>query len=356
VKLLNFIASLLVHPYRRLYLTARGWIFCAITVGMGLVAMNTGHNLFHLMFGFLISAVLVSGILSEMVLRGVTVQRDIPDEVTARIPFPVLLRIHNSRRSRSVYAVQVSDSGDFFPPRKLGYITALRPGERKHISYFAQVEKRGSYRLRWVRLSTRFPFGLFEKVRLVPLDATFVACPGPCEIPELKSLLRGNDHSGSKKHRTGEEVLSLRPALPDDDHRLIHWRTSARSGQLMVKEMAERNQQPRLLFFDNRGAEGDRFERAVEIAANLLRLLVKNGVPVSFATWEEQFQPATNGAQGKEIGAALRHLGLITPTTGQRQNGFHAWCAQAARAEGGLFLQIELEPPRPLPRCEILLV
>jgi uncharacterized protein (DUF58 family) len=351
VKPLNFILSFLVHPYRRLYLTPRGWIFCAITVGMGLVAMNTGHNLFHLMFGFLLSAVLVSGILSEMVLRAIAVRRDLPNEVTARIPFPVLVQIHNTHRRRSVYAMHVSDSSDFFPRRKLGSITVLKPGEKKQISYFARVDKRGSYHLRWVRLSTRFPFGFFEKVRLIPLEDTLVAYPAQCEVPQLKSLLRGNDHSGSRKQRTGEEVLNLRPALPDDDHRLIHWRTSARSGQLIVKELAEQRQDPRSLFFDNRGVEGDRFERAVEIAANLVRLLAQTGVPVSFSTWEEHFQPRGNS---NEIKGALRHLALVTPTPGVRQTGFHAWCAQIARESGGVFLQVELPPPQALPRCEIV--
>ena len=351
MKNLRYFLSLFIHPYRRLYLTPRGWIFCAITVGMGIVAINTGHNLFHLLFGFLLSAVLVSGILSETVLRGVAVQRHMPADVIARLPFPVLVELRNVYRRRTVYSIHASDSGDGFPVRSLGHVTALKPGETKNISYFLEVDKRGLYRLRCVRLSTRFPFGFFEKVRLIPLEDSFVAYPGQREIPDLRFLLSGNDQSGNRKQRAGEEVLSLRPAVPEDDHRLIHWRTSARVGQWMIKELAERLQHPLSFFFDNRGEEGERFEHAVESAANLLRWLAKNGRAVSFSTWEQHFESASSGRQMK---AVMRHLALVAPAQGLSGRGYERWRAQARREHGGVFLRAGLPPPCPLPPCEIV--
>ncbi len=351
MKALRYILSLLIHPYRRLYLTPRGWIFCAITVGMGLVATNTGHNLFHLMFGFLLGTVIVSGILSETVLRRIKVEHHVPREVTARVPFPIVIDVRNTHARRTVYSVDISNSCDFSPVRKLGYLASLKPGAGKKISYFVQVEKRGLYHFRWLRLSTRFPFGFFEKVRLIPLQDSFLAYPGHGELPPLHPWVTGRDHNGSRKTRSGEEVLSLRPALPEDDHRLVHWPTSARTAQLMVKELAEQIQHPRPFFFDNRGSPGERFEHAVERAASLLRSLAKGGVAVSFATWEEHFQPTANGRETK---AALRHLALVAPVQEPVGTGFQMWRAQVAREHGGVFLKGELPPPQPLPLCEIV--
>ena len=79
------------YPYRRLRFTREGWLFSLLSLSIGLIAVNTGHNLFYLVFGLLLGMVIVSGMLSERVLRGVRVERHLPAEVTARIPFAVVL-------------------------------------------------------------------------------------------------------------------------------------------------------------------------------------------------------------------------------------------------------------------------
>ncbi|MBI2987906.1 MAG: DUF58 domain-containing protein [Deltaproteobacteria bacterium] len=345
------ILSRYLNPRRRLRFTREGWIFSALTLGIGLVAVNTGHNLFYLVFGLLLSVVIVSGLLSERVVRGIEVHRHMPSEVTARVPFAVVLELHNPRQRKISYALAVSDGGDFFPRRTLGYLSVLGPGERRSFPYLAQVETRGLHRFGPVHLATRFPFGLFEKVRVIPLEESFIAYPGLKESSRLRALASGRDRIGSKKWRWGEEVLGLRPALHEDDHRFIHWRTSARMGQLMVKEFVEEIEYPRPVFFDDRGDEGERFEQAVETAASLLRLMVENGVAVTFATWQDHFQPM---ASAEEMKSALRHLALIGPSQKMMGQGFDHWRSQTIREGGGIFIQGEALPPPALPPCEVV--
>jgi uncharacterized protein (DUF58 family) len=340
-----------LYPHRRLRLTPEGWVFSLVALSLGLIAINTGHNLFYLVFGFLLSVVIVSGVLSERVLRGIEVRRHIPSEVTARIPFAVVLEVCNPHRHKISYSLALSDGMDFLPRRVLGYLPSLAPGELKSFHYLAQVERRGVHYFGPVHLITRFPFSLFEKVRLIPLQENFVAYPGHKETSGLRALVAGKDHLGSKKWPWGEEIMGFRPALPEDDHRLIHWRTSARVGQLMVKEFVEEIVYPRLLFFDTRGEEGNQFEQAVEVAASLLRLLIANGVVVTFFTWEEGFQPV---ASSEEMKVVLRHLALISPSRGILRDGFDKWRAQAIREGGGIFLQGGVAPPSALPPCEIV--
>ena len=342
-----------LNPHRRLHFTREGWIFSALTLSIGLVAVNTGHNLFYLVFALLLSVVIVSGLLSERVLRGIVVHRHMPSEVTARVPFAVVLEVRNPHPTKISYALTASDGGDFFPRRRLGYLSSLGPGESRSFPYLVQVENRGLYCFAPVHLTTRFPFGLFEKVRIIPFEASFVAFPGIREIPRLHALVSGKDRIGTKKWRWGEEVLGLRPALHEDDHRFIHWRTSARMGQLMVKEFVEEIEYPRPLFFDNRGNEGKKFEQAVEAAASLLRLLLSRGMAVTFATWDIYFQPM---ASAEEMKSALRHLALISPSKKMIGEGFDGWRALTIKEGGGIFLQGELPPPPSLPPCEVLKV
>ncbi len=342
-----------LKPRRRLYFTREGLFFSALALSIGLVAVNTGHNLFYLVFALLLSSVVASGILSERVLHAIAVSRHIPSEVTARIPFAVVLEVRNLHRRKISYSLTIKDSGDFQSPRTLGYVSSLQPGESKSFHYLAQVEQRGCHRFGPVYITTRFPFGLFEKSRLIPLEESFIAHPGLIETSKLTTLALGREKIRYKKWRLGEEILALRPALPDDDHRLIHWPTSARMGQLMLKEFFEPKDYPRPIFFDNRGVEGKKFEQAVELAANLLRLFISEGVAVSFATWESYFQPM---AKAGGIKPALDHLALITPLEKFTSGGFETWRAQTIREGGGIFLQGGVPLPFSLPPCEIMRV
>lgn len=346
------ILSRYLNPRRRLYFTREGWIFSALTLSIGLVSINTGHNLFYLVFTLLLSVVIVSGILSERVLRGIEVRRHLPPEINARVPFAVVLEARNPHKHKVSYSLTISDGVDFLPRRTLGYLPSLAPGESRSFHYLAQVGKRGPHRFGHVHLITRFPFGLFEKVRIIPFEQGFIAYPGVKETSRLRALALGKDRVGSKKWRWGEEVVSLRPVLPEDDHRFVHWRTSARMGQLMLKEFVEEMEYPRPIFFDNRGEEGERFEQAVEVAASLLRLLVHNGVAVTFATWGAHFKSI---ATAEEMKAALRHLALISPSRRMIGDGFERWRSQAVREGGGIFLQGEAYPPS-LPPCEVVRV
>lgn len=339
------------YPHRRLRFTREGWVFSALALSIGFIAVNTGHNLFYLVFGLLLGVVIVSGILSERVLRGIEVRRLIPSEVTARIPFAVVVEVKNPSRHKVSYSLTIQDGGDFSPRQTIGYLPSLTSGELRTFHYLTHVKRRGLHQFGPAHLLTRFPFGLFEKVRIVPIQQSFIAYPSHKESSQIRALASGKDHVGIKKRRWGEEILGLRPALPEDDHRLIHWRTTARTGQLMVKEFAEEIEHPRALFFDNRGVDGDRFEEAVELAASLLRLLASHRTVVTLATWEEQTEPASSKQESKD---SLRRLALISPSRGLTRRGFEKWCSDIAHEGGGIFLQGDFSLPSPLPPCEVV--
>jgi uncharacterized protein (DUF58 family) len=200
---------------------------------------------------------------------------------------------------------------------------------------------------------TRFPFGLFEKTRLVRLNDGFVAYPAHREVAPSMALSQGRQEMGMKKSRWGEEILSLRPAVAEDDHRAIHWRTSARTGSLVAKEFSEEAGQPRPLFFDHRGADGPSFEEAVESAASLVRWLASQRIPVAFFTWSNSFDLR---AGSEETRRALRHLAMIVPTDGTDQDGYREWSRMALREGVGLFIRGALPPPSSLPSCRLIFI
>ncbi len=119
----------------------------------------------------------------------------------------------------------------------------------------------------------------------------------------------------------------------------------------MVKEFVEETEQPRPVFFDNRGEDGEGFERAVEVAASLLRLLVGKGVPITFSTWENHLDSVAGDRKMEE---GLRLLALISPTNGSTTNGFDQWCDDTIKEGGGIYLQGEVPTTPALPPCEVV--
>src|SRR6188472_3462044 len=71
---------------RRLTFTREGKVFVFVTFGLGFAAVNTGTNLMYLVFGFMLSLIILSGVLSEHVLRGLRVARRLPMRAFAGQP------------------------------------------------------------------------------------------------------------------------------------------------------------------------------------------------------------------------------------------------------------------------------
>ena len=157
------------YPYRRLSFTREGWFFSILALSMGLVAINSGHNLFYLILGLLLGLVVVSGILSERALRGIQIRRHLPPEIRARSPFVVILEVQNPHERKVAYSLTVNDGSAFSPRREVGFLSVLAPGESRRFHYLTQVPRRGRHQFDSIHLVTRFPFGLFDKTRIVPL-------------------------------------------------------------------------------------------------------------------------------------------------------------------------------------------
>lgn len=334
-----------IYPYRSLRLTREGWFFLGVTLAIGLAALNTGHNLFYLVFAMLVSLIVVSGLLSERAVRTLRVERRLPSELFAKSPAPIELRVRNTSHERTSYAVEIRDATGGEPRRRVGFLERLDPqAERTFVSLWT-FPRRGRHEFRSVHLVTRFPFGLFEKIRIVRATETCVAFPAIARRPSRRSA-RGAGNDGFRKSRLGEEIVGLRRKLEDDDPRRIHWRATARTGEWMVTEHAEALDRPLILFFDSRGPAGDAFETAIERAASLLWHASRAGLTARLFTWTTAFPED----DGRRLRAALTFLAEVEPSDATEAPGesvFHAWRREVERFGGGLFITAGKPPELP---------
>src|SRR5512134_2419932 len=83
-------------PVRRrpsLDFSLTGLVYCSMMMFMGLAAINSQANLLFGVFGLMIGILLVSGIISRLVLRRVTIERALPEHAVVGRPATISYQI-----------------------------------------------------------------------------------------------------------------------------------------------------------------------------------------------------------------------------------------------------------------------
>ena len=284
-----------LRPPRRLRFTREGRIIVVLAVGVGFAAINTGNNLLYLLLGWLLSFIIASGILSEMTLKKLAVERRPPPRVYANEPFLMEVVIENGKPNRASFSIEVEDLMGATPLDKRCYFLKIPAGKSQRTSYRHTFVRRGLYTLAGYRLATKFPFALFRKSRDVDAPVEVLVYPARVAVPRPppRSLARG-DTTANRLGRRGE-FFGLRERRPGDDHRDVHWRSSARTGRLLVREYEDEHARRVVIGVDNavpddvRDAVSDgaltpaadaqvaSVERAISVAASLAAAYLESG-------------------------------------------------------------------------------
>jgi uncharacterized protein (DUF58 family) len=299
---------------RGLSFTREGRVYVVVTLGVGFAAVNTGNNLLFLVLGLMLGLILVSGALSELSLRGVGAHRRLPERVEAGASFPVEFEIENAKRRAASYSLELRDDIDGEPFRRRCFFLRVEAGSRRAIAYRCELPRRGRSRFDGIEVSTRFPFGLFEKRRFVTLVDTVIVHPArvPIAIPAA-ALAPGEGRRAAGRRGAGQDFLELREMHPGDDPRRIDWRGTARLGRLLIREHeAEARGFVEIVLdaapADDRPESGEDAERAISAAGTLARELAAHGLDVRLVTGAGA---AVETAGTANLSALLDHLALL---------------------------------------------
>ncbi|MBR59490.1 MAG: hypothetical protein CMH54_15935 [Myxococcales bacterium] len=225
---------------RRLQVYREGVWLIVMIFGLGIAAINTGHNLLYLLLGFLLSIISLSGVLSERMLNRARVDFLPPDGLhvgeTTRIPvgFKFLGRWGRvySLRASPVLEDGVAETVPAYAPQ-------LVAGERQRFIMRTRFLRRGIYASPRARLETDFPFGFVSKSRLLEVESTYRVWPRihPVHLdPPTHSEQQYSDQAGYVSV-TGEEFFSVREYRSGDPIKRIHWRLTARATRPVVREL-----------------------------------------------------------------------------------------------------------------------
>lgn len=321
----HLVPTRLAGDARRSYrLPTEGSIFVAVTMLIGLAAINTSTQLLFLVFAMMCAFYFLSATLAGVSLWGVEVERRAPKLASANRPTRVALRVANTKRRFASMSLRLEDSLEGGGERiGAAYAARVPPGSVAEFEYECVFPRRGLHRFESITLATLFPFGLIErKTRLARPGEVLVLPPSfAMERPPAAILGELGDAPSARKG-IGVSLHGLREYASGDSARDIHWRSSARRGSLVVREFESEEHRRVAVLLDNRmagggtGAEREAFERGIVLAGSFAAWAAEAGHEVQLL--------AASGRVGFGVGPAhavriRRALAEIQPAEPHRR-------------------------------------
>jgi uncharacterized protein (DUF58 family) len=299
-------------------LTREGKVFLAVCLGVGLAAVNTGNNLLYLVLGLMLSLLLVSGTLSDLVLWRISVARHLPKRLFAGVPMAVEIELHNRKKRAPSYALEVVDLaiGETDAPRRCFFLK-VSASAKQRATYRRVPTERGWLRFDEIRLASRHPFGLIEKRRHRRCKDEALVYPAlvPVVLSEIPGIGHGRDEVIDEPGR-GADVRGLRDFREGDEARAIHWRRSAALDRFVVRERSREGRGRLTLRLDQLRPEdaGDgwteAFERRISRAASLANEALAAGFAVEVVVRGGRSPTVLGGGPPDPI---FRYLALLEP-------------------------------------------
>lgn len=296
--------------------TRRGWM-----LGSGSLAFLVAGRLFGLVELYVLAgaAVVLSGAAWAYVrLRQPSVRVDRvlhPPRIHAGTFSRVDLELRNlGRRATPVLYVRDAFDGGQRSARFLA--PPLRPRERQRAAYRLPTERRGIYDVGPLEVGVADPFGLAEARTRGAGVTQLTVYPRIDRVRALPHTSGNDPHAGADRPTTllgaGDDFYALREYLVGDDTRRVHWKSTARTGELMIRqdEMPWQERATILLDVRKHVHSPESLELAVSAAASIFEASRQAGTLVRFVTTDGIDSGFSEGHAHAE--AILEHLATIT--------------------------------------------
>lgn len=239
-----------------------------------------------------------------------------PARVPAGTEARVHLRIDNVSRLPTGLLMLQDRVPYVLGPRPRFVLDRIEPSGRREVSYRVRSDLRGRYPLGPLQLRLSDPFGMCELTRGFSAYDTLTVVPRVEPLPPVRLTGEAAGY-GDGRHRSlalaGEDDVIPRGYRHGDDLRRVHWRSTARYGELMVRREEQPQRAHCTVLLDTRavahqGSGPDSgFEWAVSGAASAAIHLLERGYAVRLLTDTGSSVPggdAGNGFAGPSLESA----------------------------------------------------
>jgi uncharacterized protein (DUF58 family) len=288
-------------------LTTRGRSFLAAGVAAAICAYVLGQGEL-LRVGLLLAALplVCTTVLYRTRYRVAGSRRLSPSRVPAATEARVHLRMDNVSRLPTGLLMLQDRVPYVLGPRPRFVLDRVEPGGRREVSYRVRSDLRGRYPHGPLQLRLTDPFGMCELTRSFSTYDTLTVIPRVEPLPPVRLTGEATGYGDGRQRSlalAGEDDVIPRGYRHGDDLRRVHWRLTARYGELMVRREEQPQRARCTVLLDTRaiafqGAGPDSaFEWAVTGAASTLVHVLERGFTVRLLTDTGSSVPG-EGAEG----------------------------------------------------------
>jgi uncharacterized protein (DUF58 family) len=300
----------LVFPKKRhrIALTVPGLFLMALAMGIGTAAYNTASNILFITLSLLLACLLLSGLLSWFNFMDLSWRLRPSGPWRAGHETLVTVEVRNGKRWLPTYSLWfelVTQPRHIPDPEKEAgrelrirevlaaaekHVTRgqvhlrerLEPGGMSALEWGFKPTRRGEAIVELASVGSLFPFGFLRKNLGTDARQTVLVWPAQIEYEWTGAVGAYSGTQGQRTARagTGDDLLALRKYQQGDSHRLIHWKASARLGQMMVRQFAAESHDGYVLSLDTREAvwpRAEQFELFCSFAATMAEDLFAAG-------------------------------------------------------------------------------
>ena len=272
-------------------------LFMAIFVLLGAIIRDV--NLLIILAGTLLATLLIQWRICAKTLLGLTTYRRLPRSMHARKGFEIDLVITNPKRWLGAWLILAHDRLKYVShdtssqpiSQAIGLLySSIAPNTTRIQRYRCVMERCGQYQFLGTELTTRFPFGLLRGILTYQGGDNFIVQPAIGRLLPAWTGLFGLRTSGVK-HRQARSLsdegdfFGLRAYRPGDSPRWIHWRSSARREELVVKQFQQADSRELVVLLDlhiEHGSDPEKHRKAADLAVEFVATLVNHMVSTNF--------------------------------------------------------------------------
>lgn len=262
-----------------------------------------------------------------------------PPEVDRGSPAQVNLQFlgTTTRRPRAFTVIETVAG-----QRRVAALPKIGGGQVLSLPYDLDTSRRGKVVTGPLVLRRNDPMGLVVAERNVGSTASVSVRPRRHPIRMLPSgRLRDLEGPTREVSQGTASFHQLREYVPGDDLRHIHWRSTARTGTMVVKHLVDTTRPEVVVVVDNRqhAVSEDDFEGVVEVAASIVHAAETDGFPTLLL-----FADGSNEA-GSD-GLPVPHIERLTDVVRTEHDSMHEM-AQSIRGRGRSLVFVTGELPAP---------
>ena len=291
----------LIRLFRFLFVRHRSFtVLTLLLIGALVTAFATGFWLMARLANVILVAFPIAYVWAWFNLRGLEVTVERPhDRLQVGHHFEERITVAN-RTWFSKLWLEVEDLSDL-PGHQARRVIGLAPRAKKSWRVASECTRRGLFDVGPVRVTTSDLLGIFRRSRTYGAPQPVLVYPRAEELPKFwapPALLAGDSRTRRPAYSITPNAASVREYQPGDGFSRIHWRSTARTGELMVKLFELDPASDVWIVLDLhrnvQAGEGEDSteEHGVRIAASIARFFLLNNRSVGLVASGRQFHLA----------------------------------------------------------------